>query len=211
MCPASALKVEPVPNPDAEVILQAQAGDAKAFEELHRSVESRLFRQAVLWSGNETVARELAQETLVEVWKSLHRYNGRCEFFTWACAILHHRYHNRQRRKGWLAILGWNNTGADDTQRIIEQEPDTNPSPDQAVTALEEAALIRRCIDRLPAKQQQVVLLRFFVDQSLESIAAALNCSVGTVKSRLFHALENLRRMPCFKNDAKNPLQIPCL
>jgi len=47
----------------------------------------------------------------------------------------------------------------------------------------------------LPAKQQQVIYLRFYVDHSLGGIAAALGCSVGTVKSRLFHALEKLRAM----------------
>ena len=47
----------------------------------------------------------------------------------------------------------------------------------------------------LPAKHQQVIHLRFYVDDSLEGIAAALDCSVGTVKSRLFHALDKLRGM----------------
>jgi RNA polymerase sigma-70 factor (ECF subfamily) len=47
----------------------------------------------------------------------------------------------------------------------------------------------------LPAKHQQVVYLRFYVDDSLEGIAAALGCPVGTVKSRLFHALDKLRGM----------------
>ena len=48
---------------------------------------------------------------------------------------------------------------------------------------------------RRPRKHQQVVYLRFYADDSLEGIAAALGCSVGTVKSRLFNALEKLRRM----------------
>jgi RNA polymerase sigma-70 factor (ECF subfamily) len=47
----------------------------------------------------------------------------------------------------------------------------------------------------LPTKHQQVIYLRFYVDNSLEGIAAALGCSVGTVKSRLFHALDKLRGM----------------
>ena len=50
-------------------------------------------------------------------------------------------------------------------------------------------------MESLPEKHRQVVLLRFFEDASLEEIAGALDCSVGTVKSRLHHALEKLRRM----------------
>jgi RNA polymerase sigma-70 factor (ECF subfamily) len=55
--------------------------------------------------------------------------------------------------------------------------------------------LVQQCIQALPAKHQQVIHLRFYVDDSLEGIAAALGCSVGTVKSRLFHALDKLRGM----------------
>ena len=55
---------------------------------------------------------------------------------------------------------------------------------------------IQRCLDRLPAKQREVIQLRFFVDDSIEGIAVALDCSVGPVKSRLFHALEKLHARP---------------
>ena len=54
---------------------------------------------------------------------------------------------------------------------------------------------MRNCIEALPPKHRQVIYLRFYVDDSLEGIAAALGCSVGTVKSRLFHALDKLRGM----------------
>jgi RNA polymerase sigma-70 factor (ECF subfamily) len=72
---------------------------------------------------------------------------------------------------------------------------DDGASPDEAALAREEAALVRQCVCSLPLKHQQVIHLRFYVDDSLAGIAAALGCSVGTVKSRLFHALEKLRGM----------------
>ena len=55
--------------------------------------------------------------------------------------------------------------------------------------------MLRRCLARLPEKQRQVVYLRFYVEDSLDGIAAALGCSVGTIKSRLFKALDRLTRM----------------
>lgn len=58
---------------------------------------------------------------------------------------------------------------------------------------------------KLPKKHRDVVYLRFYVDNSLEGIAAALNCSVGTVKSRLFHALEKLRKMGGMKARFEDP------
>ena len=54
---------------------------------------------------------------------------------------------------------------------------------------------LRRAVEALPEKHQRVVLLRFFEEASLLEIAAVLNCSVGTVKSRLHYALEKLREL----------------
>ena len=76
---------------------QARAGDAEAFGEICRVHGTRLLRQAVALCGNLTLAEDLAQDTLVEAWKCLHRYNGRCQFFTWLCAILLNRYRNVRR------------------------------------------------------------------------------------------------------------------
>ena len=73
--------------------------------------------------------------------------------------------------------------------------PDAAAYPDEAMALSERATLLRLCLERLPQKHRDVIFLRFYVNESLEGIAAALNCSVGTVKSRLFHALENLRKM----------------
>ena len=82
------------------MLAQALAGDAEAFGELCRAYETRLVRQAMTLCGDAVLAEELAQDTLVEAWKCLRRYNGRCQFFTWLCAILLNRYRNtvRQRR-----------------------------------------------------------------------------------------------------------------
>ena len=67
--------------------------------------------------------------------------------------------------------------------------------PAEAMAFSERAAFLRRCLQELPEKHREVVYLRFYVDESLDGIATTLDCSVGTVKSRLFHALEKLRKM----------------
>jgi RNA polymerase sigma-70 factor (ECF subfamily) len=197
-------------NPSLEIaaVLQlARAGDSEAFDNLFRHFRPGLLRQAVLLCGDQALAEDIAQETLIEAWKSLARYNERCQFFTWLCAILHNRYRNHWRRKRLLCFLGFETTATAEAQEhLLRVSPE--PWPDQTVQSLEQAASIRRCVQALPSKQQQVVYLRFFVDQSLEGIAAALHCSVGTVKSRLFHALERLRRMPGLQHEYEPPKRI---
>ncbi len=173
----------------------ARSGDAVAFGEVCLAYETRLFRQAIALCGNPALAEDLAQDTLVEAWKSLRRYNGRCQFFTWLCAILLNRYRNTVREKRPLPFSAFAAADDDEFQRGLNQVPDHEPLPDQAALLRDQAALVWHCIQSLPPKQQQVIHLRFYVDDSLEGIAAALGCSVGTVKSRLFTALETLRGM----------------
>ena len=145
--------------------------------------------------GNASLAEELAQDTLVEAWKSLRRYNGNCHFFTWLCAILLNRYRNtlREKRAFPLSTLTENEQGAFATH--LAGLTDHQARPDQTILSREQAQTIQACLAALPPKHQQVIYLRFYVDDSLEEIAGALGCSVGTVKSRLFNALEKLRRM----------------
>src|SRR5206468_7912907 len=120
---------------------------------------------------------------------------GRCPFFTWLCAILLNRYRNSVREKRPMPFSAFPRHARNDLQNSIDKLTDHGSVPDEAAQLREQAALVRQCIEILPAKHQQVIYLRFYVDDSLGGIAAALGCSVGTVKSRLFHALDKLRGM----------------
>ena len=186
------------------LLARAQEGDADAYCEMCRALEGRLMRQAMTLSGNETLAEELAQETFVEAWRYIRRYNGRCQFFTWLCAILLNRFRNvlREKHPTPLSTLGRDDEAT--AHNHIEQLTDENCAPDQAVETLERAARVQSCIERLSPKHQQVIYLRFYVDDSLEGIAAALGCSIGTVKSRLFHALEKLRAMDVMSDEVED-------
>ena len=184
--------------PTADVptlVALARSGDCEAYSSLCRTHETRLLRQALTLCGNSALAEDLAQDTLVEGWKSLRRYNGKCQFFTWLCAILLNRYRNTLRRRRPLAFSSLPNHDRNEIQDRIAIVTDPDWTPDQLVQRREQAALVLECLERLPAHQQQVVYLRFYADQSLEGIADALSCSLGTVKSRLFRALESLRSM----------------
>jgi RNA polymerase sigma-70 factor, ECF subfamily len=182
--------------PDSRNLLDlARAGDAGAFGEICRVYETRLLRQATLLCGNATQAEDLAQDALVEAWRCLCRYNGRCQFFTWLCAILLNRHRNALRKKRPLSFSAFSRHDHDAFQENIASVADHNSRPDETAQLHEQAAQMRDCIQTLPVKHQQVIFLRFYADDSLEGIAAALGCSVGTVKSRLFHALDKLREI----------------
>ncbi len=178
-----------------DLLAQAKAGDAESFCELCRIHESRLLRQATVLCGDSTVAQDLAQDTFFEAWKSIQSYNGRCQFFTWLCAILFHRQRNLARKKRPLALSWLFGGERESAEDLLERIPDPNPSPGLLAEQGDQAALLQNCLRKLPDKQREVLYLRFYGDESLDGIAAALGCSVGTVKSRLFNGLDKLRTM----------------
>jgi RNA polymerase sigma-70 factor (ECF subfamily) len=187
--------VEAETSESPALLAQAQQGDSDSFCQLCRIHGNRLLRHATGLCSDPSLAEDLAQETLFEAWKSIRRYNGQCRFFTWLCAILVNRHRNFLRQKRPVALTVLAPTEREGAQSILEQLPDGAARPDQATSLAERATLLRGCIDRLPPKHRQVIYLRFYVDDSLEGIALALGCSVGTVKSRLFYAIEQLREM----------------
>ena len=190
-----------------ELLSRACAGEAQAFCLLTEPLQAHLLRQAVALAGDLNVAEDLVQETLIEAWKSLSRYDQTCRLSTWLYAILLHRHRKSVRRArsrpislAWLPFFK--------AQDLHEQQanlPSAEPSPADAMAQNETGRRLRQCIEMLPDKHRQIIRLRFFEDASLPDMAVVLGCSVGTVKSRLHHALEKLRKMkmnlPVMKGD----------
>jgi RNA polymerase sigma-70 factor (ECF subfamily) len=175
----------------------ARTGDTEAFCRLIEPLQTRLLRQAVALSGDVSAAEDLVAETLVEAWKSLARYDESCHFSTWLYAILLHRHQKWTRRArcrpvalAWLPFFDRDSLAARE-----ENVPAPEPSPAEDAARNETSALMRAWVARLPEKHRRIILLRFFEDASLPDMARVLDCPVGTVKSRLHHALEKLRKI----------------
>jgi RNA polymerase sigma-70 factor, ECF subfamily len=169
-----------------ELINRAKAGEARAFQRLAERHATTLWRCALTLGKDGHWAEDLAQETLVEAWRSLARFDGRCMFSTWLYGILRHRFLKGRRNQNavWLSAPD-----------ALSQEQATAWLPDRYAEASEDAQRIRRAVASLPEEHRLVVELRFFAGAALDEIAAALDCPLGTVKSRLHHALEKLRQM----------------
>jgi RNA polymerase sigma-70 factor (ECF subfamily) len=169
-----------------ELIDRARAGEAIAFERLAEQHAARLWRCALALGKDGHWAEDLAQETLVEAWRSLARFDGCCQFSTWLYGILRHRFLKGRRQQSAATLSAPDALG---------QAPCTAYTPDHSAEASEDALRVRRAVASLPEEHRLVVELRFFAGATLDEIAAALGCPLGTVKSRLHHALEKLRQM----------------
>ena len=169
-----------------ELIGRAQAGEATAFQRLAEQHAARLWRCALALGKDTHWAEDLVQETLVEAWRSMARFDGRCRFSTWLYGILRHRFLKGRRHQNAAGL------SASD---VLDQEQCIARSPDQSAEVSEDAQRVRRAVASLPEEHRLVVELRFFAGATLDEIAAALGCPLGTVKSRLHYALKKLRQM----------------
>jgi len=170
---------------ERDLIDRAQAGEAIAFERLASQHAAPLWRCALALGKDSHWAEDLAQETLVEAWRSLARFDGRCRFSTWLYGILRHRFLKGRRNQNAVGL----STSAD----ALAQEPCTAHPPDRSAEMSEDARRVRQAVASLPEEHRLVVEFRFFAGATLDEIAAALDCPLGTVKSRLHNALEKLR------------------
>ena len=194
----------------SELLALARAGDTHSFCLLIEPLQTRLLRQATALIGDPNSAEDLVSETLIEAWKSFSRYNESCRLSTWLYAILLHRYQKsvRHARSRPIALSLLSLFEARDASSKQENVASLDPSPAETVAQNETFAQLRQCIELLPEKHARVILLRFFEDASLPDMATVLDCSIGTVKSRLHHALEKLRKMKVNLSELKGDQQV---
>jgi RNA polymerase sigma-70 factor (ECF subfamily) len=174
---------------ERELIGRAQKGDVDAFSILMEGLQPRLLAQAIVFCRDPDLARDLMQETMIAAWKSLKRFDGSCQLFTWLYIILQ-RQHGRAR--GWFSRRLPSPTPE---QILAGSRREATVSSENSDFGADESEILRAIVSALPPKHREVIRLRFYADASEAEMASALGISVGTVKSRLHHALKKLQGM----------------
>ena len=161
---------------------------------------SRIHRAALVLSGNPWDADDLAQETFLAFAAQVDRFERRSSVYTYLYGILLN-LDRRERRRSSIH------------QRKLRVLYDKEPSQQKMVPAAElriEVAEWKKSlwtwVDKLPDGQRQVLVLRFSEGLKYEEIAEAMECPLGTVKSRIFHGLSGLRQMLEQESETKQRL-----
>jgi RNA polymerase sigma-70 factor (ECF subfamily) len=178
-----------MPDPEQHLIQRAQKGDQEAFGVLVTEHQRYVYNLALRVLKNEEEALDLAQETVVRAWTALPNCRGQSQFRTWLYRIVTNLCYNRlPNLRRSLNELG------DD---VIAELPETETAFDNPAHGLESRELrsyLHQAIDRLDGNYRLLISLRYQNELSYEEIAAMLNLPLGTVKTGLFRAKEQLRR-----------------
>jgi len=175
---------------DTETILiqKAQKGDPDAFASLVDEHQRYVYNLALRVVKDENEALDLAQETFVRAWTALPNFKGQSQFRTWLYRIVTNLCYNR------LPNLrrSLNDLGDDVMEDIPESHFDT---PAQVYESNETKAQLHEAIDMLDANYKLLINLRYQDELSYDEIASTLNLPLGTVKTGIFRAKEQLRKL----------------
>jgi RNA polymerase sigma-70 factor (ECF subfamily) len=181
---------------DHELLERCRAGDEEAFDDLVRRHQQRAFNVAFQVLRDREDATEVAQDAFVRIYRSVDNFRGECEFTTWLHQIVvnlarnKHRWWKRRGRQSSVSLDSPVEMGDGDAPMQIAASGD---APDVETVKTEFVELLGRRIEELPRKLREVLVLRNVENLSYGQIAVVLDCSIGTVKSRIARAREALR------------------
>jgi RNA polymerase sigma-70 factor (ECF subfamily) len=178
---------------DRELVHRATRGEREAFGALVQRHQDRVFNLAYHIVRNREDALDVGQDAFVKAFASLPSFKGEASFTTWMHRIVVNLAIDCLRRRRRV-----DSSAYDDRLAMPEDADADRPAPDDPATLLEERqvrSLLARGIDALPPAHRTVLVLREIEGLSYEEIARAVNCSLGTVMSRLFYARRKLQKV----------------
>lgn len=175
---------------DQLLVLSCQDGNAEAVTVLVRRWQPRLWRHARVLTGRDDAAWDVIQEAWLAIVDGLHRLLDASQFRAWAYRIVTHKSTDWVRRQ---------QRGRKLLQDVADQQPPEEQTasrgPEAVAEQSEQATALRQALRKLGVEQQAVLTLFYLEELSLAEIAVALAIPPGTVKSRLFHARQELKEV----------------
>jgi RNA polymerase sigma-70 factor (ECF subfamily) len=172
---------------DRDLLLGVSKADPAAFEELYRRYELRVYGYIRSLVRDAATAEDLVIETMTEVWRAAARFQSRSLVSTWILGIARHKAIDAIRRKN----CGSSAVALEPTITVI----DPGPTHEDTTQAEDTRRIVQQALSRLSPEHQEALRLAFYEELPYEQIAAVLGIPANTVKSRVFYAKEQLRRM----------------
>ena len=194
--PAERTDQEPAadaPVAEMDLVRRAQRGDLKAYDELVQRYQERIYATVYHMTSNHEDANDLAQDSFIKAYQALKSFKGGSSFYTWLYRIAVNKTINflkqrKNRNHMSLNDLDFNTENNPDLVALISEN---TPRRDAGLKELQEK--LNAALLKLSEPHRLVVVLQDVQGQSHEEIAEIMNCNIGTVRSRLFYARQQLQ------------------
>ncbi len=191
--PPQAPAPAPVPEGEMTLVKRARRGDLQAYDELVRRYQERIYATIYHMTANHEDANDLAQEAFIKAFHALKSFKGGSSFYTWVYRIAVNKTINflKQRRSKTHMSL-------DDLDFNAEHDPDlvaliSEKTPRRDINLAELQEKLNTAMQKLSEPHRLVVTLHDVQGLSHEEIAEIMECNIGTVRSRLFYARQQLQ------------------
>ncbi len=179
---------------DADQLLvdRVKSGDQQAFNLLVRKYERKVFRLISRLVRNPVEVEDVAQEAFLKAYRALPQFRGESAFYTWLYRIAVNTAKNHLVSQGRRPIPLTDTLSEDEDGESFGREDvvSDNHTPDAELLSRQIAETVNKAIEALPKDLRTAVTLREMEGLSYEEIAEAMNCPIGTVRSRIFRARE---------------------
>jgi RNA polymerase sigma-70 factor (ECF subfamily) len=189
-----------LPSPDSEaadlvLVQRAQQGDMPAYDELVRRYQERVYATIYHMTGNHEDAGDLAQETFIKGFTALKTFKGDSSFYTWVYRIAVNKTINfvkQRKNKSHLSLNGFD-FHAEHDPGMVSLVSDKTPRREAGLAELQEQ--LNSALQKLSPVHRLVVALHDVQGLPHEEIATIMDCNIGTVRSRLFYARQQLQAL----------------
>jgi RNA polymerase sigma-70 factor (ECF subfamily) len=175
------------------LVKKSQSGDVESFELLISSYDKRAYNIAYRVMGNEEDAKDMAQEALLRVFRSIKDFKGQSAFATWLYRIVTNVCLDELRRRKNEKYVSIDSTIQTDSSEMHMELCSDKETPESAYERVEQRELIENAIRELNEDYRSAIVLRDIQGFSYEEISNMLDCSLGTVKSRINRGRTMLR------------------
>ena len=186
---------------DVVLVRAAQKGDMVAFEQLVGRHQDKIYARAYSMMRNEEEAIDLSQEAWVKGWQRLVQFQGDSSFTTWMTRITINLCLDQLRRKKRQRTESIEEMD-EESGGVERQMPIVTVNPTERLERGELRVRIDRALSQLSETHRTVMVLHEFEQMDYKTIAKTMNCSIGTVMSRLFYAR---RKMAAMLQDLQRP------
>jgi len=182
-----------VEQTDLELVRRAQRGERGAFDLLVLRYQHKVVKLVARLLRDPAEAEDVAQEAFVKAYRALGTFRGDSQFYTWLYRIAVNTARNsiasRQRRP-----VDYEADLSENEQTAVETRMRHDDTPEAAALSEEIRLTVGRAVEALPEDLRTAIMLREIEGLSYEEIATAMDCPVGTVRSRIFRAREAIDR-----------------
>ena len=178
---------------EAAIVARARLGDAKAFSELLRRYEGKIFRLALHITQNREDAEDVLQEAFLKAYEHLDQFQGQSKFYTWIVRIAVNQALMKLRKRKSDRSVSLDETIDTGEDTVTREIAAWGEDPEQRFSREELGEILDDAIQSLDPLYRSVFMLRDVDELSTEETAEALNLSVPAVKSPLLRARLQLR------------------